>query len=124
MTIVRHQDIRTYELQGNTIAGLATPGRGARQVEVWHTILAPGAATPPHVHADEEVVVVLRGRGEIQIGEARHPFEAPCTLIAPAGIPHRLANTEMGPLEALAALPLGSAVATPEGAALDLPWRA
>lgn len=123
MAIVGHHSVESYELQGNVIAGLATPSRGARQIEVWHTSMAPGAATPPHVHAGEEVVVVLSGWGEVQIGDVVTPFEGPCTLIAPAGVSHQIINTGAEPLTGVAMMPLGSSITTPDGVELPLPWR-
>jgi quercetin dioxygenase-like cupin family protein len=123
MTIVNHRDLPAFELQGNLMIGVATPSRGAEQVEVWYTTLAPGAATPLHVHAAEEIVVVLRGRGQIRIGEACMTFEAPCTLIAPQGVSHQILNTGGDPLEAVAAMPLRSSISTADGEELSLPWR-
>lgn len=123
MAIVNHRDVATYELQGNTMLGLATPSQGAQQVEVWQTWVAPGAGTPPHVHEGEEVVVVLRGRGELHVGDTVASFEGPCALIAPAGVPHQIINTGSEQVEAVAALPLRSKIATPDGEELVLPWR-
>lgn len=123
MAIVQHQDVMPYELQGNVMLGLATPSRGAREVEVWHTRIIAGAATPPHVHGGEEVVVVLRGRGELHVGGEVMAFEGPCTLIAPAHVPHQIINTGEEATEAIAVLPLGSTISTPEGEELVLPWR-
>ncbi|MGH7365767.1 MAG: cupin domain-containing protein [Candidatus Rokuibacteriota bacterium] len=123
MAIVNHRDVPTFELQGNLMIGVATPSHGARQVEAWYTTLAPGAATPPHVHDAEEIVVVLRGRGELRVGEGRLSFEAPCTLIAPAGVCHQILNTGEETVEAVAAMPLGSTISDADGAALELPWR-
>lgn len=123
MAIVNHRDLPTFELQGNVMIGVATPAHGAQQVEAWYTTLAPGAATPPHVHGAEEVVVILRGHGEIQIAEHRAAFEAPCTVIAPAGVPHQIINTGREPIDAVAAMPLRSSISAPDGKELALPWR-
>lgn len=123
MTIVQHEAVVPFELQGNVMWGLATPSHGAKQIEVWQSTVQGGAATPPHVHDGEEVVVVSRGRGELRVGETRLAFAAPCTLIAPAGVPHQIRNTGEEPLELVAALPLGSPITTPTGEALTLPWR-
>lgn len=123
MAIVLHHQVVPFELQGNLMRGLATASRGARQIEVWQGTVAVGAATPPHVHEGEEVVVVLRGRGELRIGETATAFAGPCTLIAPAGVPHQILNTGDEPLELVAAMPLGSKVTTPAGEELTLPWR-
>ncbi len=123
MSIVQHRDVSTFEIQGNSMKGIATPALGARRIEVWHTTIAPGEATPLHVHDDEEIVVVLSGRGEILMGEERVPFAAPCTLIAPARIGHQIFNVGDGVLETIAALPIGSRISTLEGDTPPMPWR-
>ncbi len=66
---------------------------------------------------------MVRGQGELRIGDTRARFAGPCTLIAPAHVPHQLLNTGEEPIEALATLPVGSAITTPEGEELLLPWR-
>jgi quercetin dioxygenase-like cupin family protein len=123
MAIVQYHEVVPFESQGNLMRGLATPMRGAQQIEVWQGTIASGAATPPHVHEGEEVVVISRGQGELRVGETSVPFAGPCTLIAPAGVAHQILNTGEEPLELVAALPLGSKVATPAGEELTLPWR-
>ena len=45
---------------------------GGRELSVWRQTLAPGAATPPHSHACEEVVLCAAGSGELHVdGQAR-----------------------------------------------------
>ena len=123
MSIVLNDQVPGFEIHGSILKGLATPDRGARQLEVWHSVLAPGSATPPHVHDDEEVVVVLSGRGEIVIGHERIPFQAPCTLIAPARVPHQIFNTGRVPAQSLAVLPLRSRITVVGGETPPMPWR-
>lgn len=123
MPLVQHSDVREFELMGNFMSGLATPSRGARQLEVWWAKTAPGAATPPHRHTDEEVIVFLRGRGEAHAGGNTVRFEAPCTLILPANELHQLVNTGTEILEAIAVVPIGSKVFDADGNEMPLPWR-
>jgi mannose-6-phosphate isomerase-like protein (cupin superfamily) len=66
---------------------------------------------------------VLRGRGQVRVQDAWETLEAPCTLITPRGVPHQITNTGDETLEAVAAMPVGSSIRTPDGALLDLPWR-
>jgi quercetin dioxygenase-like cupin family protein len=69
---------------------LSTPGREVVQVRVE---LAPGIAFPKHTHPGEELVFVLEGSLEYQVGKA-----APVTLRAgevlfiPAGAVHSARN--------------------------------
>ena len=48
----------------------------------------------------------------------------PRTLVASAGLLHRIFNIGPEPLQAIAAMPMGSTIAAPDGQAMSLPWRA
>ena len=124
MQVVEHAGVKEFELMGNAMRGLATPSRGAKQLEVWWAKTAPGAATPVHRHDAEEIVVVLRGQGEARAGGATVKFSAPCTLILPGEQLHQLANTGREILEAIAVVPVGSKVFDANGNEMPLPWRA
>jgi quercetin dioxygenase-like cupin family protein len=122
--VTRLADVPEFVLDGNHMYGLATPSRGARQVEVWLSRVEVDASTPPHSHSGEEIVVVLRGRGEARrIGIETTTFEAPCTLILPAHEMHQIANTGSDMLELIAAIPAGSKVYDQYGVEMALPWR-
>lgn len=70
------------------IALAATP---RAQLDLY--CLEPGQAQAPHAHADQDkVYLVLEGRGEVTVGEAREALEAGEAVVAPAGVPHGLAN--------------------------------
>jgi quercetin dioxygenase-like cupin family protein len=121
MAIHRRDDERPFALHGSHIAGLATPGRGAAQVEVWRSTVEAGSCTPPHRHDTEEVVVVLRGTGRATIDDVEVRYQPGDTLILPAGRLHQIFADTDG--EYLAAMPLGSSITAPDGAVMDLPWR-
>jgi mannose-6-phosphate isomerase-like protein (cupin superfamily) len=123
-SVVDHRSVQHFEMAGNHMYGLATRARGARQVEVWFTNIDVDAATPVHRHSDEEVVVVLKGRGEARrIGVETITFEAPCTLILPADELHQLANCGSVAIEAFACMPVASKVFDEHGIEMALPWR-
>ena len=97
---------------------------GLQQLSVWRQTLAPGAATPPHSHDCDEVVLCQAGRGELHIDGAVHAFGADCTLVLPRGRLHQIFCTGALPLEIVGifgATPVGTYL--PDGAALALPWR-
>ncbi|MFB3815343.1 MAG: cupin domain-containing protein [Terriglobales bacterium] len=122
--VTRLADTQEFELAGNIMHGLATPRRGARQVEVWYSRVRPDAETPIHSHSSEEVIVVLRGRGEARrIGVETVTFEAPCTIILPAFELHQLASTGRDELQMVAVMPAGSKVFDERGVEMALPWR-
>jgi quercetin dioxygenase-like cupin family protein len=121
MSIVRREQTHVHSMQGNHIAGVATPGSGARQVEMWRGRMDAGAATPPHRHDTEEVVIFLSGSGRATIGARELRYHAGDTLILPPAEVHQLfAETEC---EFVSAMPSGGMVELPDGERLDLPWR-
>ena len=104
-----------------TLAGTA---QGLARLSLWRQSMAPGSATPPHRHDCEEVVLVLEGSGEVQIGSERHSFGPDTTLVLPPEVPHQIFNTGPVALVTLAAFsstPVGTFL--PEGAPLELPWE-
>lgn len=121
MSVFRNEQHQVHSLHGNHIAGVATPTSGARQVEMWRGRMDANAATPPHCHDTEEVVLFLRGSGRATVGDRELRCAAGDTLILPAGETHQLfADTDC---EFVSAMPLGGTVRLPDDAVLDLPWR-
>lgn len=102
----------------------ASAEHGLSQLSLWRQTLAPGAATPPHGHDCDEVVLCLQGQGEVQVGGATHSFGPDSTVVLPRGSLHQIFNTGADPLEIVgifAATPVGTHL--PDGQALALPWR-
>jgi quercetin dioxygenase-like cupin family protein len=123
--IIRNEDLPTFELPGlihRTIAGHA---QGVSSMEVWHQVMAPGAETPIHRHACEEVILVLAGSGRVIVEGEASEFQASSTLIVPPDVVHQLVNTGSEDMVLVAAL--GTApvrVRTASGEALPVPWQA
>lgn len=105
----------------STWAGAA---EGLSQLSLWRQTLAPGAASPPHRHDCDELVLCLSGWGEVQVDGQVHRFGADTVLALPKGQVHQLFNVGAVPLETVAVL-AGTPVATrwPDGKTIDLPWR-
>jgi uncharacterized cupin superfamily protein len=71
---------------------------GARQLGYNLTAVPPGKrAFPFHSHrVNEEMFLVLSGRGELRLGDAVHPLRAGDVVACPAGGPetaHQIINT-------------------------------
>lgn len=59
----------------------------------------PGCHVREHVHdANEEVILVLEGRGEAHVEGAHHPMMPGTCFFFPRGRPHAFHNTGEGPL--------------------------
>lgn len=76
---------------------------GLTKIGAIYTVVPPGkTACPFHVHhAEDEMFVLLSGRGEYRFGTERHQVQAGDVLGAPIGGPeyaHQLLNTGQEPL--------------------------
>ncbi|MBL6749497.1 MAG: cupin domain-containing protein [Nevskia sp.] len=121
MSVFRRQQNQVHSLQGNHIAGVATPTSGAQQVEMWHGRMDANSATPPHRHDTEEVVLFLKGSGRATVDGREIRYQSGDTLVLPPAQLHQIfAETEC---EFVAAMPIGGVVKLPDGAVIDLPWR-
>lgn len=111
-------------IPGVAHATWAGQAEGLSQLSLWRQTLAPGAATPPHRHDCDEVVMCLAGWGELHIDGSVQRFGAEQTVTLPRGRDHQIFNVGPMPLEIVgifAASPV--AVHLPDGSPLELPWR-
>ena len=124
MTLVIQQPPAPSGLPGIRHSTWAGAADGLEQLSVWRQTLAPGAATPPHSHDCDEVVLCLAGQGEVH-GDGRvQRFGADSTLVLPRGRVHQLVSVGPMPLEIVgifAATPVATRL--PDGAPIELPWR-
>lgn len=124
MNVIQQARPETVAIPGIAHATWAGADDGLTQVSIWRQTLAPGAATPPHRHDCDEVVMCQSGRGELHVdGEVQH-FGGDSTIVLPRGKTHQIFNTGTLPMELLAAFG-ATPVATflPDGEAIALPWR-
>lgn len=111
-------------LPGIRHATLAAARHGLRALSLWRQSLAPRAATPPHRHDCEEVVLCSAGHGELQIDGVVHAFGPGATLVIPADVPHQIINTGHTDMELLAAFSAAPVDARfPDGERIVLPWQ-
>jgi len=123
--IIRNEDLPTFELPGLVHRTIAGHAQGVSSMEVWHQVMAPGAETPIHRHACEEVILVLAGSGRVIVEGEASDFQANSTLIVPPDVVHQLVNTGSEDMVLVAAL--GTApvrVRTASGEAIPVPWQA
>jgi mannose-6-phosphate isomerase-like protein (cupin superfamily) len=111
-------------IDGIAHATRAGQAEGLNELSLWRQTLGPGAATPPHRHDCDEVVLCLSGRGEVHSNGQVLRFGADRTLALPKDQVHQIFNAGSEPLEILgifAATPVPTRL--PDGQALELPWR-
>ena len=118
-----HTDVQSFEIPESQHRTLAGPAQGLRSLEVWDQVVAPGGATPTHRHDCEEVIVVLQGKGRCEFEGSGCDFQAPATLIIPAGVVHQITNTGETDMRVVAALSMAPVVVqAPGGETIRLPW--
>jgi quercetin dioxygenase-like cupin family protein len=121
MSIFRQDQNQIHSMNGNHIAGVATPASGAKEVEMWHGRMDANSATPPHSHNTEEVILFLTGSGRATVADGEIRYQAGDTLILPPEEVHQIfAETDS---EFVSAVTIGGTVKLPDGEVIDLPWR-
>ena len=121
--VIPHSELKIYSHNRNSLQGIATQSMGAQELEIWRTSWEVGGATPLHVHDSEEIFIFLKGKGRAIIGEEEFFFEAPCTIICPAHVPHQLFNDGDVPTDSILVLKPGSKICDANGQEMHLPWR-
>jgi quercetin dioxygenase-like cupin family protein len=124
MNVIEQARPASVGMPGIAHATWAGSADGLTQVSVWRQTLAPGAATPPHSHDCDEVVMCQSGLGELHADGEVQRFGGDSTIALPRGKVHQIFNVGETPLELLAALggtPVGTFL--PDGEAIALPWR-
>lgn len=124
MIVIEQATPAAAALAGIEHATWAGQAEGLTQLSLWRQTLAPGAATPPHRHGCDEVVLCLGGEGEVHGGGRVQRFAADMTIVLPRGQVHQLFNVGSVPLQTLgifAATPVPTEL--PDGQPLELPWR-
>lgn len=125
MPIVSNDELETLELPGLRHQTIGGHKQGVKTMEVWLQTMAPGAATPVHRHACEEVILVLSGSGTCTVGNETLAFGPNSTLILEPDVVHQIVNTSDTEMRLVAALGMAPVrVRTAEGDPLPVPWEA
>jgi mannose-6-phosphate isomerase-like protein (cupin superfamily) len=124
MNVIEQQRPAPTAIPGVAHTTFASAADGLSALSLWRQTLAPGAATPPHRHDCDEVVLCLAGCGEVH-GEGRaERFGVDCTVVLPAHRDHQIFNVGPGPLEIVGVFAATPVVTRqPDGVAMELPWR-
>ncbi|SRR6266536_6054801 len=123
MPIIDNSSRQVFALPGLKHQTLASAADDLRHLELWMQTLESGAATPPHYHECEEVVVVLRGTGRLLVAGKTTEFGSGTTLVVAPKAIHQLFNTgaeEMFLIAGLSETP--ARVFAPDGSVMALPW--
>lgn len=125
MPVVNNDELETLEFPGLRHQTIGGHKQGVKTMEVWLQTMAPGAATPVHRHACEEVVLVLSGSGTCTVGDKIFTFGPNSTLVLEPDVVHQIVNTSAEEMRLVAALGMAPVrVKSADGAALPVPWEA
>ena len=72
---------------------IANKHLGTAQTDIHENTINPGVTVPWHLHATEEIIVVLEGQGEYLTEGQSEPYKGGDVLIIPARVKHALRNT-------------------------------
>jgi (S)-ureidoglycine aminohydrolase len=70
------------------------PSSMFKRFDVHATALNPGIAShPPHTHRAEEIILMIKGTGEMQLGNTFHQATAGDVILVNSKLPHAIKNT-------------------------------
>ncbi len=93
MPIIDHRtEPPAQESEGRKSRQFVTKETGAQSLKISELVMSPGSSLRLHTHPHDEAIVLLEGSIEMTAGEDIRIVVAGHTLLAPPGIPHRLAN--------------------------------
>jgi len=95
MAIIDHnsiEDVEVFEgVYSRQVLNKKTGGSAA--ITVGELKLKPGAVLPAHVHHVEEALIVIEGRGKLDIEDESYDIGANMTILARTGKKHQIRNT-------------------------------
>jgi len=124
MKIIDQEEPAASALPGIAHSTWVGAEEGLGQLGMWRQSMAPGASTPPHRHDCDEVVLCLKGWGEVHAGGRKERFGPGQTVILPRGEDHQLFSVGQEALETIGvfgATPVLTRL--PDGGHIELPWR-
>jgi mannose-6-phosphate isomerase-like protein (cupin superfamily) len=127
MKVVVNAPLARSPFPGIQHVTLAGSPQGLSQLSIWHQVLAPASATPPHRHDCEEVVMCISGRGALLFNDGKEnrrlDFGPNNTVCIPRNELHQLINDGDEPLHINAVFSRSPVEAFfPDGQPVLLPW--
>lgn len=105
MQVIEHEAQSVETWRPGVLTRMRVSARtGAHQLTIFEQWCDPAHGAPMHLHAVEEVLTVLAGMAEIQVGEERRAVGAGGSVLIPAGVRHGFRNVGDGQLHVLATL--------------------
>lgn len=97
---------------------------GSREVALWRTEMAPGAAGPSHIVDLEQVVLVLDGTLTAETPEGERELRSGESLVLPPGVERRLRNAGSTALVTVTSSLPGATARVGDADPVPIPWAA
>jgi quercetin dioxygenase-like cupin family protein len=110
-----------FDFGGNTITGLASPGRGTTENAMFRAELPPNGRLPRHKHDHEDLFAVIAGAGRVSIGEEETELELGDVVLVPTGLWHQVVAGEGG-IGLIVAMVGGTRTILEDGTERVPPW--
>jgi len=98
MPIIRGEDTEQVQrFPGVMRREMVNEAMGARGLTVGELVMAPGSSMSPHIHTNEEAMVITEGELEASLNDEVCMVKSGDAVLAPAGIPHGVRNLSSAP---------------------------
>lgn len=100
MPIIRSTEVKftTGDTKGIKSRVMINSERGAVAVTLGEVIMNPGAELKMHTHQVEEAFVITKGTAAVVLGNDTYVLNPSDVILAPARVPHTLANHGKDPM--------------------------
>jgi quercetin dioxygenase-like cupin family protein len=100
----------------------ASPEVNGSPVAVWRTDMVPGAAGPPHVASESQVLVVLEGAALVSVDGANASLSVGEGILLPAGAQRQVAVAGDRDLAMLVSSLPNATARTEDAEPVPIPW--
>lgn len=122
MPHITDEKTTTFDVHGVAFTSHASSATGASHLGAWQADFAPATPGLVHTMSEEEILHVLDGRLDVEIGAESFTVGAGETVIVPAGSRFRVSNTADRPARAWVVTPLGMTATLETGERMSPPW--
>ena len=113
MPIIDHRTQPSpQETDGRKSRQFVNTEAGAHSLKISELVMSPGSSLRLHTHPHDEAIILLEGSVEMTAGEESRVVTQGHTLLAPLGIPHKLANTSSNDARLYAVSPVAESQTT------------
>jgi len=100
MYSIHKSDARMLDLPGRIVNVFVGGGKlSSERMTVGLTEVNPETSMPPHTHSDmEEIIFVIEGYGEADVGGSIERLEPNTAVVFPIGVPHVVRNKSRNPM--------------------------